>query len=286
MTGFGKCHFFYDEKKVNVEIKSLNSKQLDLSIKIPSIYREKEFEIRNFLSRELLRGKIELLIFCEQGEGEKRHSVNVNVAKKYLDEIREMESALKLKPMDDYVPVLVKLPDVVEFPNEEISDNEWNALFDCIKLCVTELNNFRSQEGQSLDTEFKTRINNIVNYLDGIEPFEVKRIENIKERILNQLVTLKENMYDKNRFEQEMIYYLEKIDITEEKVRLKNHCQYFMEILSGDESKGKQLSFIVQEIGREINTIGSKANDVNIQQLVVKMKDELEKIREQLANVL
>jgi uncharacterized protein (TIGR00255 family) len=286
MTGFGKCHFFFGEKKVNVEIKSLNSKQLDLNIKIPAVYREKEFELRNLIAHELLRGKIELLIFCEQEEGEKRYSINKEVAKKYFEEIKELEKALKMKPMDEYVPVLVKLPEVVESPNTEISNEEWNSLFECVKKCIEEVNIFRLQEGKSLESDFKLRIKNILDNLNEISHFEDKRIESIRERIINQLNNLQQVNYDKNRFEQEMIYYLEKLDITEEKVRLKNHCVYFLETLNDDESKGKQLSFISQELGREINTIGSKANDVNIQQLVVKMKDELEKIREQLSNIL
>ncbi|MDL2240690.1 YicC family protein [Bacteroidales bacterium OttesenSCG-928-K22] len=286
MTGFGKTHFFFNGKKVNVEIKSLNSKQLDFNSKLPSIYKEKEFEIRSLISQELLRGKIELLIYCEQEEGEKRHSINRNVAMKYFEEIKELENALKLKPAEEYVPIILKLPEVVEFPNEEVSEDELKELYKCVNECIFEVKSFRAQEGKSLEADFKTRINKILDFLTEISPYEQNRIETIKERIINQLNTLKDTMYDKNRFEQEMIYYLEKIDITEEKVRLKNHCVYFLETLAENESKGKQLSFITQEIGREINTIGSKANDMNIQQFVIKMKDELEKIREQLSNIL
>jgi len=286
MTGFGKCHFFFNGKKVNIEIKSLNSKQLDLIVKLPSVYKEKEFEVRNLVARELLRGKIDVYIFLEQDEVGKNYSINKELAKKYFDEIKAMENALKLKPMDEYVPIIIKLPDVIESPSTDIPAEEWDALLDNIKKCIDDANCFRMQEGKVLETDFRMRINNILENLNSILPFEEKRIEVIRKNIETQLNTLQQANYDKNRFEQEMIYYLEKIDITEEKVRLRNHCEYFLDTLSDDESKGKLLSFITQEIGREINTIGSKANDVNIQQLVIKMKDELEKIREQLANIL
>lgn len=286
MTGFGKSSYFFQEKKVTIEIKSLNSKQLDLSTHIPSFYREKEFEVRNIVSKELLRGKIDVSVFIEQCATQMRGNINIAVAKQYYDELKQMEVSLNLPPQNEYMSILTRMPDVIEVSNTEITEEEGNMLIDCLNDAIGKLKAFRRQEGDNLKLDFDKRVALILSYLDDIAKFEDTRIDSVKSRLLSQLASLQQDMYDKNRFEQELIYYLEKIDFTEEKMRLKNHCSYFMEILNGDESQGKQLTFISQEMGREINTLGSKANNADIQKIVVKMKDELEKIREQLANIL
>ncbi|MCK9302862.1 MAG: YicC family protein [Bacteroidales bacterium] len=287
MTGFGKSAVFVNGKKITIEIKSLNSKQLDLNVKIPAAYKEREFEIRNTISKELLRGKIDVFIYIETDNNLQIPNINTEIAKQYYSKLKNIEETLHLNPNCDYMSLLLRLPQVIDNAQEEIiSDEEWNELNNGINDTIKKINDYRLQEGTALKIDFEKRINLIISYLDKVETFEADRIENIKAKLHSQLDTIISNLYDKNRFEQELIYYLEKIDFTEEKVRLRNHCSFFMQTLNDEVSQGKQLGFITQEIGREINTMGSKANEANIQQLVVKMKDELEKIREQLANIL
>lgn len=286
MTGYGKSSSFFNGKKISVEIKSLNSKQLDLSIKLPVIYREKEFEFRKIVGLEVVRGKVEILVSLETDINKKEVNLNKEVIKKYYNSLVDVEKDLNISDKTDYLAVIMKLPDVIMAKEEEVSEEEWNCVFNCLNDALIEFNKFRKQEGEALFNDFSARINNIIENLNKIREFEDERIENIRSKINLELNSLKDIDIDKNRFEQEIIYYLEKLDITEEKVRLKNHCDYFLEVLNESENQGKQLNFISQEIGREINTIGSKANDYGIQHLVVLMKDELEKIKEQIANVL
>lgn len=286
MTGYGKSSSFFNGKKISVEIKSLNSKQLDLSIKLPVIYREKEFEFRKIVGLEVVRGKVEILVSLETDINKKEVNLNKEVIKKYYNSLVDVEKDLNISDKTDYLAVIMKLPDVIMAKEEEVSEEEWNCVFNCLNDALIEFNKFRKQEGEALFNDSSARINNIIENLNKIREFEDERIENIRSKINLELNSLKDIDIDKNRFEQEIIYYLEKLDITEEKVRLKNHCDYFLEVLNESENQGKQLNFISQEIGREINTIGSKANDYGVQHLVVLMKDELEKIKEQIANVL
>ena len=285
MTGFGRSIVDFNYKKITVEIKSLNSKQLDLSIRIPNIYRDKELEYRSFIAKELSRGKIDLIIKVESNVAIEDFSININIAQQYYNELKLLEKSLNIDSKTDYLSLLIKMPDVINNTEVEISEEEWSTLDKTVKEAISNLKKYRADEGAVLKQDFIKRIKLILDYLSQIEPFEKNRINKVKESILNSLNQLTID-YDKNRFEQELTYYLEKLDITEEKVRLANHCNYFLQTIDNNESEGKKLGFITQEIGREINTVGSKANDTNIQQLVVKMKDELEKIREQLANIL
>ena len=285
MTGFGKGIFNFNDKIITIEIKSLNSKQLDLNTKIPNRYRDKELDYRNIISKGLSRGKIDMTMKVESTDNSNEFSINTETAKKYLEEIQKIETSLDIRSKD-YTAILMNLPGVVNAKEEdEVQQVEYDAIMSALNEAVENANKYRRDEGKILEQDFIKRINLIINYLSQIEPFEKARIENIRTRIVTDLSTVNID-YDKNRFEQEMIYYIEKLDITEEKVRLANHCDYFLKTLEGNESQGKLLTFISQEIGREINTIGSKANNMEIQQIVVKMKDELEKIREQLANIL
>lgn len=285
MTGFGKGIFNFNDKKITIEIKSLNSKQLDLNTKIPSRYKDKELDYRNIISKGLSRGKIDMTIKVESTDNSSEFSINTENARKYLEEIRKIETSLDIRSKD-YTAILMNLPGVVNAKEEEeVQQAEYDAIMSALSEAVENVNKYRRDEGIILEQDFIKRINLIISYLSQIEPFEKARIDIIKTRIVTDLSTVNID-YDKNRFEQEMIYYIEKLDITEEKVRLANHCNYFLKTLEDNESQGKLLTFISQEIGREINTIGSKANNLEIQQIVVKMKDELEKIREQLANIL
>lgn len=286
MTGFGKANCEYSNKKFSIEIKSLNSKQFDLSVKLPITYKEKELEIRNELFHKLERGKVELYINVEYFTTDNHHSINKDVVISYIKQLNEISNEKEINNID-YLNIAMRLPDTIKTNNNEITDEEWNELNNCIIIATNHLIEFRKQEGEILYKDIYNRIKIIENCLSKISVFESKRIENIRNRIqANQNNFFSNESIDKNRFEQELIYYLEKIDITEEKVRLKNHCDYFINTIKEDNSNGKKLGFIAQEIGREINTIGSKANDFEIQKLVVEMKDELEKIKEQLMNIL
>ncbi|MBU1011576.1 MAG: YicC family protein [Bacteroidetes bacterium] len=287
MTGYGKAESELNHKKVTVEIKTLNSKQLDLNTRMPSVYRAKELEIRNLLSQELERGKIELNIQLEQTGQDSNFSINKTLARKYYDQLKGLADDLDQSDFTNFLPIILKMPDVLKADKEDLDESEWNELEKIIKDAIVQVDEFRLQEGTHLQKEITDRIHTVVNLLAEVEPFETARIDQIKARIQKNLDNLQTELnIDQNRFEQELIYYIEKIDITEEKVRLKQHCDYFLETIVGDGSLGKKLGFISQEIGREINTLGSKANEVNMQKIVIQMKDELEKIKEQLFNIL
>jgi uncharacterized protein (TIGR00255 family) len=288
MTGFGKATLEMENKKVSIEIKSLNSKQLDINTRIPNLYKEKDLVLRNEIKNQLERGKVELSIFIESVGTDKETKINKPIVEAYYQQLTELSSELGI-PMDQepILQTIVKLPDALKTEHQELDEEEWNQIFIGFKSAVADLNSFRTQEGEALEEDIFERISNIEKLLEAVPQFEANRIETVKTRIndnLNDFVE-KQNV-DKNRFEQEIIYYLEKLDITEEKVRLANHCKYFIETAQNGNSIGKKLGFIAQEIGREINTLGSKANDSDIQKIVIQMKDELEKIKEQLLNVL
>ena len=286
MTGFGKGEAALQNKKITVEIRSLNSKQLDLGLRLPAVYRQSEYEIRNIIARTIQRGKVDVFVTVESQAVETPARINKEVFREYL---RQMTDTLAFAGIDaDYdaiVPVIMRLPEVVSTETESISDEEHAALIAATEAAAAQLDAFRMQEGAILIADLLGRVDRIESYKEEVVPFEKARTETIKARILDNLEKLQADV-DRNRLEQEMIFYLEKLDITEEKVRLANHCRYFREVAAGEEGAGRKLGFIAQEMGREINTMGSKANESNIQILVVKMKDELEKIKEQVLNIL
>ncbi len=287
MTGFGKAECELKDRKIVVEIKSLNSKNIDIYTKIPGVYREKELEIRNTISKKLQRGKIEFVLYYEITDDNKATSINAGVVKNYVEQLKSIATDLNLQSSEQLLQMAIRLPDTLNIEREEIDDNDWSIINETILKAITQLDDFRIQEGKYLKEDIEQRIKIIEDNKEKITPFELNRTEKIKERLRDNLINnIDEKDYDKNRFEQELIYYLEKLDITEEKVRLTNHCNYFIEMINEPESNGKKLGFISQEIGREINTIGSKANDSDIQKFVVLMKDELEKIKEQMLNIL
>ncbi len=288
MTGFGKAVNQFENKKITVEIKSLNSKQADIIAKIPSLYKEKEMELRNMLTKALNRGKIELSVWIDQNNLEKNIKLNKVVIKNYYQQLIEVTESLNRNVDNEQIlEIIMRLPDVMKTEVKELDEKEWLIIKQTVIDAISEIEKFRAQEGNVLELDFGQRIKQIQSLLVQIEPFAESRIEKVKERIKqNFKENLKEVDADNNRFEQELIYYLEKLDITEEKVRLSNHCSYFIETMNEDDSQGKKLGFIAQEIGREVNTIGSKANHADIQKIVVQMKDELEKIKEQVLNVL
>lgn len=288
MTGFGKATLELENKKVSIEIKSLNSKQLDINTRIPNLYKEKDLVLRNEIKNQLERGKVELSVFIESVGTDKETKINKPIVEAYYQQLTELSSELGI-PMDKepILQTIVKLPDALKTEHQELDEEEWNQIFAGFKSAVADLNSFRKQEGDALQVDIFERIANIEKLLEEVPQYEAKRIETVKTRINDNLKEFVEKQnVDKNRFEQEIIYYLEKLDITEEKVRLANHCKYFIETADNGNSIGKKLGFIAQEIGREINTLGSKANDSDIQKIVIQMKDELEKIKEQLLNVL
>ena len=286
MTGFGKGEAALQNKKITVEIRSLNSKQLDLGLRLPAVYRQSEYEIRNIIARTIQRGKVDVFVTVESQAVETPARINKEVFREYL---HQMTDTLAFAGIDaDYdaiVPVIMRLPEVVSTETESISDEEHAALIAATEAAAARLDAFRMQEGAILIADLLGRVDRIESYKEEVVPFEKARTETIKARILDNLEKLQADV-DRNRLEQEMIFYLEKLDITEEKVRLANHCRYFREVAVGEEGAGRKLGFIAQEMGREINTMGSKANESNIQILVVKMKDELEKIKEQVLNIL
>lgn len=287
MTGFGKAECELSDKKVVVEIKTLNSKSLDIYTKIPGMYREKELDIRNEISKTLQRGKIDFVLYYEYTSGSKATTINSAVVKNYVDQLMPLANELNITTNDQLLQIAMRLPDTLNTEREEINENEWQLVLETILKAIAQVDQFRNQEGNNLKQEFINRVNIIEKYKDNIIPFEKSRVEKLKVKLKENLrAWLDEKDIDKNRFEQEIIYYIEKIDITEEKVRLANHCKYFKEVIDDTEPSGKKLGFIAQEIGREINTMGSKANDSDIQKIVVHMKDELEKIKEQLLNIL
>ena len=281
MTGYGKSVLQLPTKKITIELKSLNSKNLDVNARMPSIYREKELVIRKLLADELVRGKIDFSIYVEATAEDTSTQINTPVVKQYIEQLRNVVNGDEI----ELLKMAVRFPDALNTVREEIDEGEWQTIETEIKAAVAQLNIYRLDEGKVLEIDFNNRITIIGNLLEQVIAMDPERIEGVRERLLKGVEELKEK-YDENRFEQELVYYIEKFDITEEKVRLKNHLNYFTESINSEDSNGKKLGFISQEIGREINTIGSKSNYAPMQQLVVQMKDELEKIKEQLLNVL
>ena len=281
MTGYGKSVLQLPTKKVTIELKSLNSKNLDLNARMPSIYREKELTIRKVLADKLVRGKVDFSIYVEATAEDTSSQINTPVVKQYMAQLKAVVDADDV----ELLKMAVRFPDALNTVREEIDENEWRTIEAEIHKAITDLNDYRLNEGKVLEQDFNERITTIENILEQIIAMDPERVEGVRERLLKGVEELKEK-YDENRFEQELVYYIEKFDITEEKVRLKNHLNYFTESINSEESNGKKLGFISQEMGREINTIGSKSNYAPMQQLVVQMKDELEKIKEQLLNVL
>ncbi len=286
MTGFGKGEAMVDDKKIRVELRSLNSKQLDLSIKLPGKYRAAEAEMRSIITRELQRGKVDCFVSFEAATAETSAHINREAFKAYAKELREVcaENAV-IADSDYFLKAILRMPDVITSEEREVSEAELAAIIEATKAACDELNNFRIQEGAILIADLLGRIDLIERYRHEVEQFEGARVETIKNRIRENIEKLQLEV-DNNRLEQEMIFYIEKLDITEEKVRLDNHCNYFREVSAEEEAPGRKLGFIAQELGREINTMGSKSNEANMQRLVVKMKDELEKIKEQVLNIL
>ena len=286
MTGFGKVTAELPSKKVTVEIKALNSKQLDLSTRIPSIYKDKEMELRSLLLQSLERGKVEFNIFIEYIGKDTPTQINLAAVENYYNQIKVIAEKLNISVPNDWFQTLLRMPDAIKSETVEPDESEWEVVLETVKDAIKHLCDFRIQEGAMLQKLFEQKIANIATLLKEVEKYEGERIEKIKARIMDNLQKIAEKDYDKNRFEQEMIYYIEKLDITEEKVRLQNHCNYFREVARSEEGVGRKLGFIAQELGREINTLGSKANEATMQKMVVEMKDELEKIKEQLLNIL
>ncbi len=286
MTGFGKTTCEVRNKKITVEIKSLNSKQLDLFSRLPNVYKEKDLELRNVVAQKLERGKIEFSIYSESLGVESTSQMNFPIIESYYKQITEMSQRLGIEPPSDWFSLLLRLPESMKVEIQELDDEEWSVIRKAFDEAVDSLIEFRKQEGESLRAVFMEKLANIRELLSQVDPFEKERVEKIKQRIQEQLVALKDIDYDKNRFEQEMIYYIEKLDVNEEKNRLRQHLSYFEETMDMEGASGKKMGFIAQEIGREINTLGSKSNHSEMQKIVVKMKDELEQIKEQVLNVL
>ena len=287
MTGFGKSAAEIPQKKISVEIKSLNSKSLDLNARLPWIYKEKESEIRNIISQKLDRGKIDLNINFDVLDSEIVPVINKNVVKNYFTQLKEIAGELNINADDQLLSTIMRLPDALRTEKPELAEEEWLIVRGKLVEAIEQLDGYRIEEGKSIEADLMRAVGKILTFLQNVEEFEGERIRKIREKLNTSLA---ENVgtenIDKNRFEQELIFYLEKLDINEEKVRLKKHCEYFLEKIASLPPNGKILNFIAQEIGREVNTIGSKANDASIQKLVVMMKDELEKIKEQSLNIL
>ena len=284
MTGYGKSVLHLPDKKVTIEVKSLNSKNLDLNVRMPSYYREKELTVRKELASTLVRGKVDFSIYIEMTADETSSTINKKVVSAYMQQLRNV---VQTGSSDDLelLQMAVRMPDALKIEREELNEEEWSLIHKHIKLAINETTQYRLDEAFSLEKDFKLRIENIQSFLEEVISLDSERIDHVKNRLQKSIDELKVNV-DQNRFEQELIYYLEKLDINEEKVRLTSHLNYFLEELETDASNGKKLGFIVQEIGREINTIGSKANFSSMQKAVVQMKNELEKIKEQILNVL
>jgi uncharacterized protein (TIGR00255 family) len=286
MTGYGKAVTEWGNKKISVEVKSLNSRQFDLNFKLPGLYKEKELEIRSLLMKEAERGRIELSVFTESGAEDKSFRINTALAKNYLDELSRLARELNIAG-DVNLPMIMSMPDIMKSEKPELHEGEWEVVEIAVNRALTEFNKFRLDEGLVLGNELRERIHRIMHLLESIQGVDPLRVSGIKEKIRKNLEeAVDHGNVDKNRFEQEIIYYLEKLDITEEKLRLRTHCNYFLDTMHSSGAEGRKLGFIAQEIGREINTIGSKANNADIQKMVVEMKDELEKIKEQLLNIL
>lgn len=287
MTGYGKQVAKEENRIISVEIRTLNSKQLDINLRIPQSLKHKEIEIRKSIGSGLERGKIDIIIVVEQDSVESASVVDINMAKHYYNELKSLAESINQNDYKDYISLLIKMPDVIVQKGLEINEGELESVTQCLTDALIAVDKFRIEEGAVLEKDIRLRINNILSLLAEVDSYEKQRTTKIKHRIKEKINNfIQEPVIDNNRFEQEMIYYIEKLDITEEKVRLDNNCKYFLDNLDNVESSGKKLGFITQEIGREINTMGSKANDSDLQRVVVLMKDELEKIKEQLFNIL
>ena len=284
MTGYGKSVLHLSDKKVTIEVKSLNSKNLDLNVRMPSYYREKELAVRKELASKLVRGKVDFSIYIEMTADETSTTVNKGVVSEYMQQLRNVVQTGSSNDVE-LLKMAVKMPDALKTEREELNEDEWAQINTNIQEAIKDIIQYRIDEAASLEDDFKLRIKNIQHYLEEVKSFDDARIEFVKERLKKAIDELKVTT-DENRFEQELIYYLEKLDINEEKVRLANHLTYFLQELDTEDSNGKKLGFIVQEIGREVNTIGSKANFAPMQKAVIQMKNELEKIKEQVLNVL
>lgn len=288
MTGFGKTTVEVNNKKIIIEIKSLNSKQFDMNLRMPPLYREKEMEVRALVKEQLDRGKIDMIIYFDNAETGKNGSINRPVVIEYFHQLVEIAGQLGIEPdKNGLLQTVMRFPDTLQVKTEELEEEEWQALCDGINQALTAINNFRLQEGQALAKDIRHRVLLIQELASQVPPFEQQRIVSIRQRLqekINEWTDI--TNINQNRLEQEIVYYLEKLDITEEKVRLANHCKYFLETIEKEDAPGRKIGFIAQEMGREINTLGSKANDHDIQKLVVLMKDELEKIKEQSLNIL
>jgi uncharacterized protein (TIGR00255 family) len=282
MTGFGKATLQLPTKKITIEVKSLNSKGLDLNVRMPSLYREMELGLRNLIASKLERGKIDFSIYIESTAEQTSTRVNVPIVKAYINQLLEVYPDADTTEL---MKMAVRMPDTMKVEREEIDESEWATIQTVIEEALQNILNFRKDEGESLEKEFQLRIANIRQFMNEALALDPERVQTIKERLQTAIAELQVNV-DENRFEQELIYYLEKLDITEEKVRLTNHLDYFLDTIKGTEANGRKLGFITQEMGREINTMGSKSNHAQMQKLVVQMKDELEKIKEQVLNVL
>ena len=286
MTGFGRGVSASPAKNITIELKSLNSKQLDLSMRVPQYFREKEVEMRNKIAEVLLRGKVELSVLIENITAETNASINLSVLKNYKEQIIKMADELQIDCPADWYATLLRLPDALKTESVKVGEEELQALWDALQEALKNMVEFRTHEGEKLEVFFREKIDNIRTLLAQTEPFEADRVPKIRARLEENLSKLGNIDYDKNRLEQELIFYIEKLDVNEEKLRLRSHMNYFIETLEGEFGQGKKLGFIAQEMGREINTLGSKSNNAEMQQLVVRMKDELEQIKEQVLNVL
>ena len=287
MTGYGKAAVTFGDKKINVEIKSLNSKALDLSTRIAPLYREKEMEIRNRIAKTLERGKVDFSLWIEKEAGESATPINAALVENYYKQINAIAEAYHIPVPEDWFATLLRMPDVLtRVEVQELSEEEWSVASQAIDEALQHLVDFRKQEGAALEKKFREKVDNIERLLHSLETYEIERVAKIRERITDALEKTIQKDYDKNRLEQELIYYIEKLDINEEKQRLANHLNYFRETLDNGHGQGKKLGFIAQEMGREINTTGSKSNHALMQNIVVQMKDELEQIKEQVLNVM
>ena len=287
MTGYGKAECLLPDKKLTIEIRSLNSKQMDTNARLPSLYKEKELEIRQMITAALERGKVECSFHYEIAENASSGTINEAVVKGYYEQLYKIAGELGLPTSPELLGTVLRLPDTIRTEKAGVEDEEWLKVKEALELALEQVREFRNQEGLSLEKDLRERVEAISDRLGKVAAYESSRMEQIRERIGNNLEEfLKKDTVDENRFEQELIYYLEKLDISEEKVRLANHCKYFLETMQESQPVGKKLGFISQEMGREINTLGSKANQTEIQKLVVEMKDELERIKEQVLNIL
>ena len=287
MTGYGKAVVVFKDKKINAEIKSFNSKQLDLLTRIAPLYREKEMEMRQMIATALERGKVDFALWIEKDTGVDATPVNAALVENYYKQLKEVASRVGIPEPQDWMYTLTRMPDVLtKTETEVLTDEEWQAARQAVEQAIEALVSFRRQEGAALEKKFNEKIDNIERLLAEIEPYEKSRVEKIRQRIVDGLQQIPGVEYDKNRLEQELIYYIEKLDISEEKQRLTNHLRYFRETMADGHGQGKKLGFIAQEMGREINTTGSKSNQAEMQNIVVQMKDELEQIKEQVLNVL